>query len=95
MAVFAIFDVDIHDPSRYGEFMAGVKPAIEAAGGRYLVRGGEHRHYEGDWQPWRIVIFEFPSFDAFEGFYYGPVYQGFKTIRDACSTARLVAVQGL
>jgi hypothetical protein len=29
--------------------MAGVKPALEAAGGKYLARAGEHRVYEGDW----------------------------------------------
>jgi uncharacterized protein (DUF1330 family) len=31
---------------------------------------------------------------AFEAFYHGPVYRGLKTIRDECSSARLVAVEG-
>jgi len=81
--------------TRYQEFMAGVKPALEAAGGKYLARAGEHRVYEGDWEPRRIVILEFPDIAAFESFYNGPVYQGLKSIRDECSRARLVAVQGL
>jgi uncharacterized protein (DUF1330 family) len=51
--------------------------------------------YEGDWQPRRIVILEFPDLAAFESFYNGPTYQRLKSIRDACSRARLVAVQGL
>jgi uncharacterized protein (DUF1330 family) len=95
MAAYVIFDVDILDMPRYQEFMKDVKPAIEAAGGRYLARGGAHRVYEGDWQPRRIVLFEFPSIDAFERFYDGPVYRELKPIRDACSSARLVAVEGL
>jgi uncharacterized protein (DUF1330 family) len=41
------------------------------------------------------VILEFPSVQAFEDFYYGPVYQGLKAIRDECSSARLVTVAGL
>jgi uncharacterized protein (DUF1330 family) len=67
----------------------------EAAGGRYLARGGEFRVYEGDWQPRRLVVLEFPSLAAWENFYTGPVYQGLKAIRDECSSARLVAMEGL
>jgi len=95
MSAFVIFDVRIDDPTRYQEFMAGVKPALEAAGAKYLARGGEHRVYEGDWQPRRIVLLEFPSIAAWEGFYEGPVYRNLKALRDACSSARLVAVEGL
>ena len=94
MSAYVIFDVDIHDMSKYEEFMQRVKPAIEAAGARYLARGGEHKVFEGDWQPRRIVILEFPSIEAWEGFYSGP-YQVLKAIRDKCSSARLVSVVGL
>ena len=95
MAAFVIFDVEIRDMERYQVFMQRVKPAVEAAGGKYLARGGAHKVYEGDWVPRRIVLFEFPSVTAFQAFYDGPVYQGLKPLRDACSSARLVAVEGL
>ena len=73
----------------------GVKPALEQAGAKYLARGGEHKVYEGDWQPRRIVLLEFPSVDAWESFYNGSIYQRLKAIRDECSSARLVSVVGL
>ena len=95
MAALVIFDVEIRDLDRYQGFMNQVKPALAAAGAKYLARGGEHRLYEGDWTPRRIVILEFPSIEAWEGFYNGPVYQGLKVVRDECSSARLVAVQGI
>ncbi len=95
MAAFIVFDVEIRDMAEYGKFMQAVKPAIEDAGGRYLVRGGAHEVLEGDWEPRRLVVLEFPSMAALEGFYHGPVYQGLKPIRDACSSARLVAVEGV
>jgi len=95
MSAYVIFDVEIRDMVRYQEFMKGVKPAVEAAGGRYLARGGALKVYEGDWQPRRIVIFEFPSVAAFESFYDGEVYRELKPLRDACSSARLVSVEGL
>ena len=75
--------------------MTKVKPALAEAGARYLARGGPHKVYEGDWTPRRIVLLEFPSVAAWEAFYYGPVYQGLKAIRDACRSARLVGVEGL
>jgi uncharacterized protein (DUF1330 family) len=95
MAAYVIFDVDIRDPKRYQEFMSGVKPALETAGAKHLARGGAHKVYEGDWGPRRIVLFEFPSVAAYESFYNGATYQGLKNIRDACSSARMVIVEGL
>jgi uncharacterized protein (DUF1330 family) len=94
MTAYVIFDVEIRDPVSYKEFTDGVKPAFEAAGAKYLARGGAHKVYEGDWSPRRIVLFEFPSVAAWESFYYGPTYQRLKAIRDTCSSARLVSIEG-
>lgn len=68
MSAYVVFDVDICDMSRYQDFMKQVKPALEAAGARYLARGGAHKVYEGEWTPRRIVILEFPSVAAWEQF---------------------------
>ncbi len=95
MAAYVIFDVEIYDPRRYQDFMIQVKPVLEAAGGKYLARGGEHKVLEGDWEPRRIVLFEFPSMEAADSFYYSDVYQGLKAIRDECSSGRVVAVEGI
>ena len=40
MAAYVIFDVEIRDMARYKDFMKGVKAALDAAGARYLARGG-------------------------------------------------------
>jgi uncharacterized protein (DUF1330 family) len=95
MPAYVIFDVEIRDPARYQDFMSQVKPALQAVGAKYLARGGAHKVYGGDWSPRRIVILEFPSVAVWEAFYRGPVYQGLKHIRDECSSARLVSVEGL
>lgn len=95
MVAYVIFDVEISDLDEYQKFMLGVKPALEAAGARYLSRGGKHKVYEGDWEPRRIVLLEFPSVSHWEEFYHGETYQSLKAIRDACSSARLVGVEGI
>lgn len=95
MKAYVVFDVDIHDMARYQDFVTAVGPAVTAAGARYLARGGLHQVHEGDWRPRRLVILEFPSMAAWEAFYHGPVYQGLKGIRESCSAARLVSVEGV
>jgi len=95
MSAYVIFDVEIRDLARYQEYMKAVKPAIEAAGGKYLARGGAHKVYEGDWQPRRIVLIEFPSMAAIEEFYNGSVYRELKSMREECSSARVVSVEGI
>lgn len=92
---YVILDVDIRDVPRYLTYMDEVRSALEAAGGRYLVQGGAYTIYEGDWEPARLVLIEFPSQQAWESFYYGPAYEGIKTIRDETSTGNMVGVEGL
>ncbi len=43
MSAFVVFDGEIRDMARYQDFMTAVKPALAAAGARYLARGGIHK----------------------------------------------------
>ena len=95
MTAYVILDVDVSDIGRYQEFMAGVKPALERAGAKYLARAGAHTVLEEDWEPRRIVLLEFPSVEAWERFYQGPTYQRLQGIREESGSARLVSVVGL
>ena len=95
MAHYAIFDVEVRDLEKYKQYMVQVKPVIEEAGGRYLVRGGPHQVIEGDWNPTRLVIVEFPSAEAIKSFYESPVYQGLKELRQAASSGDIVVVEGV
>jgi uncharacterized protein (DUF1330 family) len=96
MSVYAIFDVEIRNTEQYAEYMRQVRPVIEAAGGRYLVRGGAHRVVEGEWFPRRLVLLEFPSMEALETFYLSAEYQALKALRVKCSVARAaIAVEGI
>ena len=95
MAYYVIFDVTIHDLPKYQEYMTKIKPVIEAAGGRYLARGGTHTVIEGDWKPTRLVVFEFPSLVAAQSFYVSPEYQSLKALRQEASSANVVGVEGV
>ena len=95
MAAYVIFEVEIRDAERWQDFARQLKPVLEAAGARYIARGGAIKVYEGDWSPTRLSILEFPSAKAIEEFYSGPEYQRLIALRKQFSSARFISVEGL
>lgn len=94
MSAYAIMDVQIHDIGQYMEYMGKVAPLLEAAGARYLVRGGPFQVLEGDYEPYRLVLLEFPSREALDSFHASAEFAALKPLRDSCSATRLIAVSG-
>ncbi|MCB1389442.1 MAG: DUF1330 domain-containing protein [Rhodobacteraceae bacterium] len=95
MPAYLIYDVEIHDPGPYAEFMRQVKPVVEAFGGRYLARGGAHEVLEGNWHPHRLVLFEFPDMASARALFTSAEYEPLKALRRSCSTGHVVVVEGL
>ena len=75
MAAYVIADVEITDPDTYARYREGVPGSLEPFGGRYVVRGGAVQVVEGDWQPHRLVILEFPDAEARRRWYESERYQ--------------------
>jgi uncharacterized protein (DUF1330 family) len=94
MKAYIIADIEMKDPVAYEAYRRDVPAMIAAYGGRYLVRGGATRVLEGDWQPRRMVILEFPSMRQAEAFYGSAEYEALKAIRINASDSRLVVVEG-
>jgi uncharacterized protein (DUF1330 family) len=95
MTAYVIVETDISDPERYEQYKAASPSAVEAGGGRFLVRGGELVVLEGDWQPSRIVVLEFADLAAAEHWYESQSYQEAKKLREGAAHFRMVAVQGV
>ncbi len=95
MSAYLIYDVEIHDPDPYGQFMEQVKPLVESFGGRYLVRGGAHEVLEGDWHPTRLVMFEFPDMEAVERWHKSDDYKPLLEMRLGATRGNLIAVNGV
>jgi len=73
-AAYLIVTMHITDPERYKAYMAQAPAAVKAAGGEYLVRGGRHETLEGEWQPHRVAMLKFPSYEQAKAFYDGEMY---------------------
>ena len=95
MKAYVIVNVAISDPERYKDYIRAATPTVAAHGGRYVVRGGRAEKLEGDIAVNRIVVLEFPSHAQARGWYESPEYQAALAIRQSCSTATLILVEGM
>jgi uncharacterized protein (DUF1330 family) len=92
---YVIVETDVYDPNQYAQYMAVSPGAVHGGGGRFVVRGGELAVLEGDWEPSRLVILEFPDLDTARRWYESAEYQEAKRLREGAAHLRMVAVQGL
>ena len=75
--------------------MEKVVSVVKQYGGKYLVRGGAHEVLEGDWNPTRLVLFEFPDMDSARQIIASDEYAPLRKLRQACSTGHIVIVEGV
>ena len=94
MPAYVIVETDVHDPEQYEQYKAAASGAIEAAGGRYLARGGELAVLEGEWRPARLVLLEFDDLDAARRWYDTPEYRDARRLREGAASLNMVAVAG-
>ena len=95
MPAYIIANIEVTDPDGYRAYADRVGATIAAHGGRYLARGGSCEALEGDWQPARLVILEFPSIDAARAWYGSAEYGEIKPLRFAHSRGQVVITDGL
>lgn len=91
---YVLAEIDITDPQRYKDYAAHTPASIAKHGGRWVVRGGRTQVLEGEWEPGRVVIIEFPDLDAALGWFNSDEYQDLAAIRREASTTRLLVVEG-
>ncbi len=95
MPAYLIVETDITDPEQYELYKAAAPAALAEYGGRYVARGGETAVLEGDWNPTRLVVLEFPDLEAVQRFYESPEYQAAKALREGAAHLNMVAVEGI
>jgi uncharacterized protein (DUF1330 family) len=95
MPAYVIVETDVTDPEQYEQYKAAASDAVTAAGGRYVVRGGELAVLEGDWTPARLVILEFEDLGAAKRWYESESYQAARRLHEGAARFRMVAVQGV
>jgi uncharacterized protein (DUF1330 family) len=94
MKAYVVLDLTVHDFGRFKQYITDIPAFIAKHSGHYLVRGDQPTAIEGDWNPERLVIIEFPERESAESFLSDPEIQELFKLRRATTTSRLVLAQG-
>jgi len=95
MPAYFIVDVEVTDPVGFEEYRKLVPATVQKYGGRFLVRGGAAETLEGDWQPKRVVVLEFPSLEQAKRWYDSEDYRDPKALRFKAAKTSLILVEGV
>ena len=93
---YLIIESRITDPEAFKRYMAAAPQAVRAFAGEYLVRGGRIEVLEGDWQPPRLTVLHFASFEQARVMYDSPAYVHARGLRaGATACFNMVLVEGV
>lgn len=95
MPAYVINDMEATDPDLLGEYKKISPATVQRFGGRFLARGGAPEALEGDWQPERLAILEFPSVEQAKAWANSPEYAPAKRMRRRASRSNIVVVEGV
>jgi uncharacterized protein (DUF1330 family) len=85
--------VDVTDPEGYKDYVVANKAVFTAFGGRFLTRGGQMEVPEGQMRL-RVVVIEFPSYQAARDCYHSPDYARCIALRSGKSVMDLSIIEG-
>jgi uncharacterized protein (DUF1330 family) len=94
MAAYVIVEVSIQDPVEYEEYKKLTPAAVATYDGKFLARGGETVSLEGDWNPERIVVLEFPTVERAKEWWGSKIYTTAKEIRQRAAKTKMIIVEG-
>ena len=95
MAAYIIVEVKIQDKETYEEYKKLTPASMAPFGGKFIVRGGSTETLEGDWQPERVVILEFPSVEKAKAWWSSDLYAPAKAIRQRTAKTRMIVLEGV
>jgi uncharacterized protein (DUF1330 family) len=94
MPAYIIVDVEIHNPEAYEAYKKLTPASLEGYEGKFIVRGGKTESLEGDWNPQRIVVLQFPSVEKARAWWASEGYAPAKAIRESAAFTKMLLVEG-
>ena len=93
---YLVVEMNITDMEQYKKYMAEAPAVVAQYGGEYLVRGGRHETFEGNWKPARLAMLRFPSMEQARAFYDSDAYRAVRAMRaGATEFFDMVCVEGV
>ena len=88
-----VANIDVTNPDGYKAYVAANAEPLRKFGAQFLTRGGKSEAVEGKLRA-RIVVIEFPSYEAALDCYRSPEYQKAKALRIGNGIGDIVVIEG-
>ena len=95
MSGFVIANIDVKDSEAYKEYVGKVVPTVKKFGGEYIVRAGEYKVMEGEWENPRTVVIKFPNYEKAWEWYDSEEYKPVKPNRLKNSVGNMIIIKGV
>jgi uncharacterized protein (DUF1330 family) len=95
MPAYLIANIEIKDVDKIKNYLMSTPEILKKYSGRFLVRGGQTYLAEGNWNPKRLVVVEFDSFEKAKAFWDSEAYEPFKKLRQSSADTDMIIVDGI
>ena len=95
MSAYVIVNIAVKDSAPYEEYKRLAHATVTQYDGRYIVRGGAAEQLEGNWEPKRVVVLEFPTMARAREWFDSPEYAPARRIRQAAADSDMILVEGM
>ena len=95
MPAYIIAEVSIHNPLEYEDYKKLTPQSLKAFDGKFIVRGGKTETMEGDWNPERVVVIEFPTVQQAKAWWNSEGYAPAKALRQRTAHTKMILVPGV
>lgn len=94
MRGYVIAHAEITDEELFADFIARQPASLAAHGGKFVVRTGAVEVVQGDWNPQRIAVMEFPDVEQARAWQASPDYAPLRALLDKCCNVNVIIVEG-
>jgi uncharacterized protein (DUF1330 family) len=94
MAVYMIVETKVTDKEVFSQYGEEFDEMLKKYGGRFLVRGGEVTPLSGNWNPERIAVIEFESFEQLMNCFVSADYLEIAALRESSTISKAIVVRG-
>jgi len=95
MNAYVMLDIQITDKEKFLEYQQLAPATVAQYNGKFIVKGGQITQHEGDWEPSRMVVIEFPTRNQAEEWLESEEYKKAAVIRRSAAKTSIVIVDGM
>ena len=95
MPAYVILDLKVFDNEKLLKYIKVAPEIIKKHEGKIIVRGGEFQTVEGNWNPEKIVMIEFPNYKTANDWWNSDEYQKATGLRKKGAHTNVLIIDGV